>query len=252
MKIQGLSGLGVVLAFPQAPKIWVLAVLTLTFAIFGRLVRGVTTGGAVAGAVVCFCLLLGAGLGGLAALVTVFALTWIATRIGYSRKQRLGTAEPRQGRSAAQVFANLGVAALCALLYAFTLNDRGLLLAMMAALAEAAADTVSSEIGQAISGVPRLVTTWKTVPVGTDGAITLGGTLAGIASTITVGVICYLAGSLGWRSALVCAGAGLAGMLVDSLLGATLERRKVMENNGVNFLSTTVSAMMAFLAARAV
>jgi uncharacterized protein (TIGR00297 family) len=252
LKIQGLSVLEFVLAFPQTPKVWVLAILTVIFAILGRLVQGVTTAGAVAGAVVCFCLLQGAGLRGLAALVTVFGLTWIATRIGYTRKQRLGTAEPRQGRSAAQVFANLGVAALCALLYAFAFDDRRLLLAMGAALAEAAADTVSSEIGQAIGGVPRLVTTWKEAPIGTDGAITMGGTLAGITSAITVGVVCHLAGIFEWGFAVVCTGAGSAGMLADSLLGATLERSKVVGNNGVNFLSTTVSAVVAFLGALAV
>jgi len=208
-------------------------------------VRGVTTGGAVAGAVVCFCLLQGAGLGGLAALVTVFALTWIATRIAYSRKQCLGTAESRQGRSAAQVFANLGLAALCALFYAFGVADRRLLLAMGAALAEAAADTVSSEIGQAVGGIPRLVTNWSKVPAGTDGAITL----AGVTSAITVGLVCLLAGIFRWRALVVCAGAGSAGMLADSLLGATLERRGLVGNNRVNFLSTAVSAVVAFVVA---
>jgi len=248
LKIQGLSGLEVVLAFPQAPKIWVSAALTLVFAALGRLVRGVTTGGAVAGAVVCFALLLGAGHGGLAALVTVFVLTWIATRIGYTRKRRLGTAEPRQGRSAAQVFANLGVAALCALLYAFAADDRRLLLAMGAALAEAAGDTVSSEIGQAIGGVPRMITNWKEMPAGTDGAITLAGTMVGIVSALTVVLVGVLTGMIERPYLLVCVAAGVAGMVADSLFGATLERRKVVGNNGVNFLSTTVSALLAALA----
>jgi len=138
------------------------------------------------------------------------------------------------------------------LFYGFAFDDRRLLVAMGAALAEAGADTVSSEIGQAIGGIPRLVTTWKTVPVGTDGAITLGGTLAGIASAITVGLVCLLVGIFCWQSAVVCAGAGSVGMLADSLLGATLERRKVVGNNGVNFLSTAVSAVITFLVARAV
>ena len=96
------------------------------------------------------------------------------------------------------------------------------------------------------------MTTWSKAPAGTDGAITLGGTLAGIASAITVGLVCLLVGIFCWQSGVVCASAGSVGMLADSLLGATLERRKVVGNNGVNFLSTTVSAMIAFLAARAV
>ncbi len=165
-------------------KLWIPALISLVFAAFGRGVRGVTTGGALAGAVVCFALLIAAGPRGFAALLMVFVLTWATTRLGYARKQSLGTAERRAGRSAAQVLANLGVAAICALLYAAAWRDYRLLIALAAALAEAAADTVSSEIGQAIGGVPHLVTNWKPFPAGTDGAITCAGTAAGVGAAI--------------------------------------------------------------------
>jgi uncharacterized protein (TIGR00297 family) len=223
------------------------AALTLLFASLGRAVRGVTTGGAVAGAAVCFALLWAAGLGAFAALLTVFLLTWITTRIGYSRKQRLGTAEAQTGRDALQVLANLGTAAGCAVLFATFWPDRRLLIAMAAALAEAAADTVSSEIGQALGGTPRLITTSQKVPPGTDGAITLAGTLAGAAAAITVASVFVLAHILTLRSLTICAGAGVAGMLFDSLLGATFERRLVLGNNAVNFVSTILAALIAFL-----
>src|SRR5581483_3676955 len=119
-----------------------------------------------------------AGLRGFAALFTVFAFTWLATRIGYARKQRLGTAEARAGRNALQVLANLGTAAVCALLYIHFPNP-AIFVAMAAALAEATTDTVSSEIGQAMGGTPRLITTWQKVGRGTNGAITGIGTAAG-------------------------------------------------------------------------
>ena len=223
------------------------ATLTLLFASLGRAVRGVTTGGAVAGAGVCFALLWAAGLGAFAALLTVFLLTWITTRIGYSRKQRLGTAEARTGRDTLQVLANLGTAAGCAVLYATFWPDRRLPIAMAAALAEAAADTVSSEIGQALGARPRLITTWRQVAAGTDGAITLAGTLAGAAAAIAVALVFVLAHILTVRSLAICAGAGVAGMLFDSLLGATFERRRVLGNNAVNFASTIIAAVLAFL-----
>src|SRR6266403_225177 len=82
--------------------------------------------------------------------IRVLVLTWVATRIGYAHKQRLGIAEARVGRDEHQVLANLGLAALCSLLYAFGGHDPRLLVAMVAAFAEAAADTMSSEIGQAL------------------------------------------------------------------------------------------------------
>jgi uncharacterized protein (TIGR00297 family) len=230
-----------------AQKVATFAALTVLFAVLGRAVRGVTTGGAVAGGVVCFALLCAAGFGAFAALLTVFLLTWFATRIGYNRKQRLGTAEARTGRDALQVLANLGTAAGCAVLYAMFRPDRRLLIAMAAALAEAAADTVSSEIGQALGGAPRLITTGKKVKPGTNGAITLAGTLAGAAAAIAVALVFVVSRVFAWRLLAVCAGAGFAGMIFDSLLGATLERRRILGNNAVNFTSTIFAALLAFL-----
>lgn len=234
-------------SFDPAQKLAAFAVLTLLFAALGRAVRGVTTAGAIAGAAICFALLWAAGVGAFVALLTLFLLTWIATRIGYSRKQRLGTAEARIGRDALQVLANLGTAGASAVLYATFWPDRRLLIAMAAALAEAAADTVSSEIGQAVGGSPRLITTWQRVSHGTDGAITLAGTLAGATAAIVVASVLVLVNIFGGRSFAVCAGAGVAGMIFDSLLGATLERSRVLGNNAVNFTSTIVTAVLAFL-----
>lgn len=230
-----------------AVKVAAFAALTLVFAVLARVVRGVTTGGALAGGTICFALLWVAGLAGFAGLLAVFVLTWIATRIGYNRKLRLGTAEPRTGRTALQVLANLGTSAVCAVAYATLWPDRRLLVAMAAALAEAAADTVSSEMGQAVGGVPRQITSWKKVEPGTDGAITLAGTMDGATAAIAVALVFALIRVLSWRSFAVCAGAAVAGMIFDSFLGATLERRHWLGNNAVNFASTIVAATLAFL-----
>ena len=225
-------------------KFWIPALISLVFAGFGRAVRGVTASGALAGALVCFVLLVGAGRGGFAALLVVFLLTWASTRIGYARKQSLGTAERRAGRTASQVFANLGVASFCAMLFATVWRDPRILMALSAALAEAAADTVSSEIGQAVGRSPRLVTNWKPSPAGTDGAITFAGTAAGVGAAIAVS----LTGIVEWRSALICAAAGVIGMIADSFFGATLERRGILGNNAVNFSSTAIAALIALVA----
>jgi uncharacterized protein (TIGR00297 family) len=221
--------------------------LTAIFAVLGRLVRGVTTGGALAGAVACLALLWGAGLAGFLLLLTVFVLTWVSTRIGRAQKLRLGTAESGSGRDALQVLANLGTAAACAVAFALICPNRRLLISMAAALAEATADTMSSEIGQAFGGNPRLVTNWEKVPAGTNGAITLAGTSAGVAGALTVGLVGVITGLLAWQAVPICAAAGIAGMLADSLLGATVERSGLLGNNGVNFASTVIAAFLAFL-----
>jgi uncharacterized protein (TIGR00297 family) len=225
-------------------QVWVAAAVTVVFTAFARLVKGVSSSGAIAGALVCFLLYVGAGPGAFVALVSVFALTWLATRLGYQRKQALGTAEKREGRTASQVLANLAVAAACCGLYG---NGRNaiFLLAAAAALSEAAADTVSSELGQAWSDRARLITNWQVVPAGTDGGVTWLGSCTGWAAAALVSWLCVLVGLLPTRWLAASLLGAVAGTIADSYLGALLERRKLLNNDWVNFLSTLIAAAVA-------
>jgi len=187
-------------------------------------------------------------------VLAVFVLADVATRLDREQKLRLGMAE-RHGRTAAQVAANLGVAALASDGLAqswlagnswFSHAAPALLLTVsLAALVEAAADTVSSEVGQALGGQPRMITTLCRVEAGTDGGVSMVGTLAGVAAAgivAAVGAWALNGGStMFWIS---CAG-GVFGLFFDSLLGATLERRGWLNNDGVNFLSTVSAAAFA-------
>jgi uncharacterized protein (TIGR00297 family) len=197
------------------------------------------------------------------AMVPVLAVSLLAfgaTRVGRGKKERLGTAEPRKGRAAAQIAANLGAAALAANDAAQTWlsNSRWghwlthaqapLFTAALAALAEAAADTVSSEIGQVLGGRPRLLTTLQAAEPGADGAVSAIGTLAGVAGAAAV------AGLGAWALrgnvelfTLSCGGA-VFGLFFDSLLGATVERAGWLNNDAVNFVSTASAAGFAMVA----
>jgi len=194
------------------------------------------------------------------ALVPVLAVSLLAhfaTRLGRFKKERLGTAESRQGRSASQVAANLGVAALCSneLVQSWLMDHQWfarvtivpmpMFAAPLAALAEAAADTVSSEIGQVLGMKPRMVTTLRRVDAGTDGAISLAGTLAGAAAAGIVAALGTHAVSgdaaMFWIS---CAG-GIFGFVFDSFLGATFEKFGWLNNDAINFLSTASAAAFA-------
>jgi uncharacterized protein (TIGR00297 family) len=189
--------------------------------------------------------------------LAVSLLAYAATRVGRRQKEQIGTAERRQGRSAAQIAANLGLAAFAASgPVQLWLIDRpwlprlaastGLWLSLsLAAMAEAAADTVSSEIGQVLGGRPRLLTTLRPVEPGRDGAVSLAGSLAGILAAAAVAACGTWAlgggGNLFWIS---YAG-GVFGLFFDSLLGATLEERGWLNNDAVNFLSTAAAAGFA-------
>jgi uncharacterized protein (TIGR00297 family) len=227
--------------------LWIAGSVTAGFTTLARWVRGVSPSGAVAGAAVCFVMYAGAGLGAFLALVSVFALAWTTTRWGYSRKQKLGTAEERDGRRASQVVANLGVAAACAALYSVSAGKAIFLLSMAAALSEAAADTVSSELGQAMSHKARLITSLEVVPAGTDGGVSAVGTLAGVSAASLISLVCVLTGLLAWKWLLLSTAAGVTGMIADSFFGASLERQHILNNDLVNFLSTLVAAGVAWV-----
>jgi len=235
------------IAAPSARHFWIATAVTAGFTALARWLRGVTNGGALAGAVICFLLYLGAGPAGFIALVALFVLTWITTRWGYQKKQRLGVAEKRDGRRATQVLANLSIAGLCALLHILHPAQPAWLLALAASLSEAAADTVSSEMGQVSADSARLITTWQRVPAGSNGGVSPIGTLAGIAAAALVSLVCSVTGILPWKWFVVALIGAVGGMVADSYMGASLERQKVLNNDAVNFLGTCVAVALALL-----
>jgi uncharacterized protein (TIGR00297 family) len=217
-------------------------VVTSLFGWLGYLAKGVTRSGAIAGTSAALLIYLGLGLGGFVTLFAVFAITWLTTRVGYSRKRSLGLAEDRRGRSAGQVLANLAVAAGFAVL-AIPYPIFGA--AAVAALAEAAADTAASEIGEVLSGHAWLITSLRVVEPGTNGAVSLPGTLAGMSAAIIIAYCAVLMQVLPASGFWWIAVAGYLGTVVDSLLGATLERSHRFSNNQVNLLSTLSGGLIA-------
>jgi uncharacterized protein (TIGR00297 family) len=219
--------------------------VTVIFALAARIVRGVNASGAIAGGIACFLLLLGGGPAAFAALVVLFLMTWLSTHLGYGRKRELGLAERREGRNGWQVSANLGVAAISSLLYAVT-GNQSWLVAMAAAIAEAATDTVASEIGQTRAQNAILITTGESVPSGTDGGITLIGTTCGAAAGVVIAVVAVAGRMIPQIQLWIPAVAGAAGMFFDSLLGATAQRRGWLSNEAVNLWGTMAAAALAY------
>jgi uncharacterized protein (TIGR00297 family) len=226
-------------------RLAIAAAVTLGFALLARALHGVTRSGAVAGGVACFLLFAGGGPAVFATLGALFAMTWASTRLGYRHKLALGLAERRDGRNALQILSNLAVAASSSVAFGAT-GNRVWLIATVAALAEAATDTVASEIGQYRTSTARMITTWKQVPAGTDGGLTISGSVAGVAGGVVIAAVAVLAGIIVPREAWIPSVAGTAGMLFDSILGATLQRRGRLSNQSVNFYATLAAAALAY------
>lgn len=226
------------------------AVVAIGFAVIARTLGAVTDGGALMGVLVAFVLMLAAGLAGVVPLLMVFVIAVLATRLGYARKQQLGVAERGPGRSASQVLANLGATTLCALPVIWFPRLTGILLiGAMAALAEAAADTASSEIGQATARAAYMITDFRQAPIGTNGAISVVGTLAGSVAACLVAWVSAFFQVVSWNWTPLIALAGIAGMFFDSVLGATWENSGKMGNDSVNFVSTVFAAELALTVA---
>jgi uncharacterized protein (TIGR00297 family) len=239
------------------------------FALAAWRLKAATPAAAAAGGTICLLVTFWTFTGpitlrsGLAPLITLFVLTFLATRAGRKRKMVAGLAEglghKRRGRTASQIIANLAAAGLSAALPALWAHQlmqltrlpnfaQALLqVLVLAAFAEATADTVSSEIGQAFGGRPLLLISLRRVDVGTDGAVSLIGTLAGIAGAALVTGVGMWAMHMISPLAGIALLSGVAGLVFDSLLGAAIERRGWIGNDLVNFTSTLFAVVVAFL-----
>lgn len=190
--------------------------------------KWLTGGGVVAALAVGGATAWGLGWRGVVLLFAFFVSGSLLTRMAG------GTGGQRTYR---QVLANGGVAALAGLLGSWRLAA--------AALAAATADTWATEIGSFSPHAPRLITTWRPVSKGTDGGVTLIGTLGGLAGALLIWASAALLFS-SQPSRLTVVWAGLAGMIVDSLLGATMQGR-FFDNDGVNLAATVTGAGTAYL-----
>lgn len=236
-------------------------------AAIGYFTRSVSFSGAIGGWILGAILILGAGWPMYVALLAFFIIGTVATKLGYSRKATEGLAQEGGGRRGfSHAFSNVGVAAICAIAVsrlARTVQDsmsEAELLPMfmgIAALATAAADTTASEIGQLIGRRAFLPLTLKRVPVGTEGAISIEGTLAGLLA----GFLVALAGAasverlfgdvveFSWGIVLLLTLCAFVGSYLESVAGSWNRKRIVPVPNGVlNFFNTAAGALLMYFA----
>lgn len=199
--------------------------LATTVALVARQAGALNASGALAAAIVGTCAMV-AGWGWGVVLVAYFVSSSALSRVG-EQDRALATADrvDKHGpRDAAQVVANGGMFALAAVGY--RLHPHPLWQALgIGALAASAADTWATELGTLARATPRSILTWRPVPVGTSGGVTMQGFGAGIAGAALLATLVW---ALRWPASTVVAAmiGGIAGCLLDSVVGASLQARR--------------------------
>ncbi|GAB4218224.1 MAG: TIGR00297 family protein [Synechococcales cyanobacterium] len=195
----------------------------------------------------------GLGWRGYVVVAAYFLVGTAVTRLGRTQKEAKGIAEKRGGaRGPENVWGSAATGAVCALGYALWPHPLWWL-GYCASFAAKLADTVSSEIGKAYGQRTFLITTLQPVPAGTEGAVSVEGSLAGIVAAVGIAGLGTAIGAdlgmVGWQWWLICTLAGIVATISESVLGVWQDRIPGLTNEGVNALQTTWAALLAVGAA---
>lgn len=195
---------------------------------------------------------------GYAVVMFYFLVGSAVTKVGIAQKEAEGIAEKRSGaRGPENVWGSALVGALCAVTAVVSvpimvfapiapLVISLLLLGYVASFSTKLADTCASEIGKAYGKRTFLITTLKPVPRGTEGAVSLEGTLAGIVAAIAISVIGWAVGLITPIGIPICVVAAFIATNLESVIGATLQTKfEWLTNEIVNILNTLIGAIVA-------
>jgi len=186
----------------------------------------------------------------------------IVTKVGFQEKEELGIAEKRGGRRGPEnVWGSALTGVLCAGAAAnavksgapfLGLSSEVWMLGYVASLSTKLADTFASEIGKAYGKTTFLITTLKPVPRGTEGAISLEGTLASVIGGLLLPIYSFFVVGLvnGLDGIVVATFAAFVATMIESLIGATLQEKTGMgwmTNEVVNFFNTLIGASLAII-----
>ena len=228
--------------------LWAFALNALLIALAQRLPLLTSSGWIHAGAlgtILWGCL----GWRGWLAVVIYLVLGSMVTRLGMAQKKLAGLAEGRGGRRGPEnVWGSAATGAVVAILIKLGLGSQSLLMIGFAAsFAAKLADTFGSEIGKRWGRTTVLITTLRSVPAGTDGAISLEGTLASALGSLLMTFVMVSLSLLpfGFQAILVAL-IGLLATLMESLLGAIAQNKiSWLSNELVNGLQTSFAAVFA-------
>nr|WKR37741.1 vitamin E 6-1 [Plukenetia volubilis] len=195
------------------------------------------------------------GPSGFLLVASYFVIGTAATKVKMAQKEAQGVAEKRKGRRGpGSVIGSSAAGCVCAFLSIYGVGGEAFSriweLGFVASFCTKLGDTVSSEIGKAYGKITYLVTTFKVVPRGTEGAVSVEGTLAGLLASILLASIGCILGEIRPPEAVICVIASQIANFGESLIGATFQEKEGFQwlnNDAVNVLNISIGSVLAVL-----
>ena len=229
--------------FPELHTIILICLFALILGVGAYWAKAADTNAVISETIVGFLVIIFAGLNWFLLLLVFYLMGGGFTRYGYAKKEKLGIAQSHGGaRGYKNVFSNSLVPLAMAVCYGIYGNDL-FVYAFVGSVATANGDTLASEIGETSRTKPRMITTLKETEPGVDGGVTLLGEGASLIGALIIGILAAITGMTGSIGIAIGTAAGFLGTNFDSFLGATLQSRGTLSNNGVNLVATAFGAV---------
>ncbi|KAK9150725.1 hypothetical protein Syun_009034 [Stephania yunnanensis] len=241
-----------------SPPTWESAILSnlLIFLVGSPILLAGLSGSGIAAAFVLGTLSWRAfGPSGFFIVAAYFVIGTAVTKVKMAQKEAQGVAEKRRGRRGpGSVIGSSAAGCVCAFLSIYEVGGAAYSslwrLAFVASFCTKLSDTVSSEIGKAYGKITYLVTTFKVVRRGTEGAVSVEGTIAGLLASVLLASVGCIIGEVDASGAIICVVASQIANLGESLIGALLQEKegfKWLTNDVVNIINISLGSIIAVL-----
>lgn len=195
--------------------------------------------GAVSGFLMAYVILLSQNVSWFLLLLAFFFIGSLVTRYKEDRKKKQRLLQKVRGSK--NIVANGGIAMLMAIL-----GGPVGLYGFVGAISTAAADTASSEVGVMSKRRPRLITNFKKVPTGSEGAVSLLGTFTALGMAFLIGIFSLMI-IFDVKIILIATIAGFFGQVMDSYIGALFEKGELFGNSMTNLFATAFGAVFGMI-----